>query len=106
LGGRGRWISEFEASLVYRVSFRTARGTQRNPVSKKQTKKPTKQKNHTSITKTNTISGWKKAFKSNGPRKQAGVSILTTNKIDFQSKVTKCEKYSSKGKSIKRNSQF
>ena len=33
-GGRGRLISEFEASLVYRMSFRTARGTQRNPVSK------------------------------------------------------------------------
>ena len=29
-------ISEFEVSLVYRVSFRTARTTQRNPVSKKQ----------------------------------------------------------------------
>ena len=27
-------ISEFEASLVYRVSSRTARATQRNPVSK------------------------------------------------------------------------
>jgi hypothetical protein len=35
LGGRGRQISEFQASLVYRVSFRTARATQRNPVSKK-----------------------------------------------------------------------
>jgi hypothetical protein len=34
LGGRGRWISEFEASLVYRVSSKTARATQRNPVSK------------------------------------------------------------------------
>jgi hypothetical protein len=33
LGGRGRQISEFEASLVYRVSSRTARATQRNPVS-------------------------------------------------------------------------
>jgi hypothetical protein len=33
LGGRDRWISEFEASLVYRVSSRTARTTQRNPVS-------------------------------------------------------------------------
>jgi hypothetical protein len=30
--GRGRRISEFEASLVYRVSSRTARDTQRNPV--------------------------------------------------------------------------
>jgi hypothetical protein len=35
LGGRGRRISEFEASLVYKVSSRTARATQRNPVSKK-----------------------------------------------------------------------
>ena len=29
LGGRGKQISEFEASLVYRVSSRTARATQR-----------------------------------------------------------------------------
>jgi hypothetical protein len=36
LGGRGRRISEFEASLVYKVSSRTARAIQRNPVSKKQ----------------------------------------------------------------------
>jgi hypothetical protein len=36
LGGRGRQISQFEASLVYRVSFRTARATQRNPVLKNQ----------------------------------------------------------------------
>jgi hypothetical protein len=36
--GRGRWISEFEDSLVYRVSSRTARATQRNPVSTKQNK--------------------------------------------------------------------
>jgi hypothetical protein len=34
LGVRGRKISEFKASLVYRVSSRTARVTQRNPVSK------------------------------------------------------------------------
>jgi hypothetical protein len=39
LGGRGRWISEFEASLVYKVSSRTARATQRNPVSKNKNKK-------------------------------------------------------------------
>jgi hypothetical protein len=43
LGGRGRQISEFEASLVYRVNSRTARATQRKPVSKnKQTKTKTK----------------------------------------------------------------
>jgi hypothetical protein len=45
LGGRGRWISEFEASLVYRVSSRTARAIQRIPVLKK--KKETKTKNKT-----------------------------------------------------------
>jgi hypothetical protein len=45
MGGRGRRISEFEASLVYRVSSRTARATQRNPVSKnKQTNKTQKNK--------------------------------------------------------------
>jgi hypothetical protein len=38
LGSRGRQISEFEASLVYKVSSRTARATQRNPVSKNKTK--------------------------------------------------------------------
>jgi hypothetical protein len=41
LGGRGRQISEFEASLVYRVSSRTARAIKRNPVSKKQKRKNT-----------------------------------------------------------------
>ena len=30
----GRRISEFKASLVYRVTSKTARATQRNPVSK------------------------------------------------------------------------
>jgi hypothetical protein len=43
LGGRGRLISGFKASLVYNVSARTARAIHRNPVSKKQNK--TKQKN-------------------------------------------------------------
>jgi hypothetical protein len=37
-GGRGRWISEFEASLVYKVSSGTARAIQRNPVLKNNTK--------------------------------------------------------------------
>jgi hypothetical protein len=38
---KAAWISEFKDSLVYRVSSRTARATQRNPVSKK-TKTKTK----------------------------------------------------------------
>jgi hypothetical protein len=45
-GGRGRQISEFQASLVYKVSSRTARGIQRNPVSKKPNQtKPKQNKN-------------------------------------------------------------
>jgi hypothetical protein len=36
---RDRQISEFKASLAYRESSRTARATQRNPVSKKKKKK-------------------------------------------------------------------
>jgi hypothetical protein len=40
--GRGRQISEFEASLVYRVSSRTVRAIQKNPVSKKKKKKKRK----------------------------------------------------------------
>ena len=52
LGGRGRWIFEFEANLVYRASSRKGRTTPRSPVSKtKQTKqqqqKPKKNKTHT-----------------------------------------------------------
>jgi hypothetical protein len=44
LGGRGRQISEFGASLVYRVSSKTARATQRNPVSgEKERKKERKE---------------------------------------------------------------
>jgi hypothetical protein len=52
-GGRGRQISEFEANLVYRVSSRTARAIQRNPVSKNKTTttktKTNKQKSFLSV---------------------------------------------------------
>jgi hypothetical protein len=61
LGGRGRRISEFEDSLVYEVSSRTARAIQRNPVSGKKKKKRIKCKAEinqvettTTTTKTNT----------------------------------------------------
>jgi hypothetical protein len=48
LGGRGRQISEFKASLVYKVSSRTARAIQRKPVSKNQEKTNKQKKNLTS----------------------------------------------------------
>jgi hypothetical protein len=44
LGGRGKQISEFKASLVYKVSSRTARAKQRNPASKNKTKQNKKKK--------------------------------------------------------------
>jgi hypothetical protein len=55
LGGRGRWISEFKDSLVYKVSSRTARAIQRNPVSKKQNK--TKQNKKTKTKSANCVRG-------------------------------------------------
>jgi hypothetical protein len=60
LGGRGKQISEFEASLVYRVSSRTARAIQRNPVSKNK-----KQKNKTN-----------KRVKVSGPK---GIKLSSTS---------------------------
>jgi hypothetical protein len=36
---RGKWTSEFEASLIYKVSSRTARAIQRNSVLEKKKKK-------------------------------------------------------------------
>jgi hypothetical protein len=42
MGGRGKQISEFETSLVYKVGSRTARDTQRKKKNKKQTNKTTK----------------------------------------------------------------
>jgi exonuclease III len=38
------------------------------------------------------VKGWKTIFQENGPKKQAGVAILISNKIDFQPKVTKKDK--------------
>jgi hypothetical protein len=63
-GGRGRRISEFEASLVYKVSSRIARAIQRNPVSKK----TNKQKNQTKPNQTKNKKQTKK--KANKQKKQ------------------------------------
>jgi hypothetical protein len=69
LGDRGRWISESEASLVYRVSSRTARATQRSPVSKTTTTK--KKKNPKQQNKTN-----KKPKATSKSKKYAGRIII------------------------------
>jgi hypothetical protein len=56
------------------------------------------------------VKGWKKVFLASDPRKQARVTILISNKIDFQPKVIKHDEgghsYSSLRKSTKRKSQF
>jgi hypothetical protein len=60
VGGRGRRISEFEASLVYRVRSRTARAIQRNPVSKQTNKQNKKTKKEIDHTGENTVGeGWR-----------------------------------------------
>ena len=56
------------------------------------------------------MKGWKTIFQANGMKKQAGVAILISDKIDFQPKVIKKDKegtsYSSMVKSNNMNSQF
>jgi exonuclease III len=39
-----------------------------------------------------TVKGWETIFQANGPKKQAAVAILISNKIDFQPKVIKKDK--------------
>jgi exonuclease III len=38
------------------------------------------------------VKGWKTIFQANGPKKQVGVAIIISNKIDFQPKVIKKDK--------------
>jgi hypothetical protein len=33
------------------------------------------------------VKGWKAIFQANGPKKQAGIAILISNKISFQPKI-------------------
>jgi exonuclease III len=56
------------------------------------------------------VKGWKTIFQENGPKKQVGVAILISDKIDFQSNLSKKTRrgssYTSKVKSSKRKSPF
>jgi exonuclease III len=38
------------------------------------------------------VKGWKKIYQVNGPRKQAGVAILISDKIDFKPTLIKGDK--------------
>lgn len=44
MGGKDRWIPEFEATLIYRLNSRTAQTTQRNPAFKKKRKEKRKER--------------------------------------------------------------
>jgi 3-phenylpropionate/cinnamic acid dioxygenase small subunit len=105
LGGRGRWISEFETSLVYRVSSRTARATQRNPVSKNPPKQNKTKQNKTKQNKTPHLKEKKRKLESSTvllrlqkqqgvhmQKKAVGSSSHTTLKIYLKmSKGVKCK---------------
>jgi hypothetical protein len=58
MGGRSRQISEFKASLIYKVSSRIARATQRNPVLEKKKKKEEEKKNQSSCSIVWTLVIW------------------------------------------------
>jgi hypothetical protein len=72
LGGGGRQISEFEARLVYRVSSRTGRAIQRNPLSENKNKnkntKPKKPKKPTNQTTTTTTTTTTKTTNQTKPK--------------------------------------
>jgi exonuclease III len=38
------------------------------------------------------VKGWKKIYQANGPRKQAGVAILISDKVDFKPTLIKLDK--------------
>lgn len=38
------------------------------------------------------MKGWKKIFQKNGPKKQAGIAILISDKINFKPKFVRTEK--------------
>jgi hypothetical protein len=57
------------------------------------------------------VKGWKTIFQANCPKKQAAVTMLISNEIDFHQqklsrKIRKDTSYSSKEKSTKMDSQF
>jgi hypothetical protein len=83
LGGRSRWISEFEASLVYKVSSRTTRAIQRNPVSKNQKKKKKIHlrgwRNGWRMVKSTDCSSRGPEFKSQQPQGGSQPSVIRSN---------------------------
>jgi hypothetical protein len=79
LGGRGRWISEFEASLVYKV---TARAIRRNPVSKNKKQKTTTTKKSYKAKKKKTNNPREAALVDRGSRPNALNVFKKQNEIE------------------------
>jgi hypothetical protein len=64
LGGRGRWISEFEASLVYKSEFQDSQSYTEKPcLKKKKNKKITKNKKQNKTKQTTTTKKIDQRFK-------------------------------------------
>jgi heme-binding NEAT domain protein len=82
LGGRGRWISEFKASLVYRVSSRTARAIQRNPVSK--TKQNKTKQNKTKTNQNKPKQKKKKKKRKTSKEKEFGFRAIVVQGMELQ----------------------
>jgi hypothetical protein len=72
--GRGRKISEFEASLVYRVSSGTARATQRNSVLKKKKRKKERKEEKKKETKQTSWAWWHRPLGSDDKERQISVT--------------------------------
>jgi hypothetical protein len=49
MGGRGRQISKFKVSQIYRATSRTVKDTQRSPISKQQQQNKAKTKQNTVV---------------------------------------------------------
>jgi hypothetical protein len=94
LGGGGRHISEFQASLVYRVSSRTARAIQRNPISKQNTTKDNKTKQNNKQTNKKTPKHLKSTLKISN---LIGRKIILTNWSPQSSQVLSHQPKSTQG---------
>ena len=82
--GRGRRISEFEASLVYKVSSRTARVIQRNPVSEKRKGKERKGKERKGKERKGKEKGKERKGNRKGGRKGLGLAVSGSLELSLQ----------------------
>jgi hypothetical protein len=90
LGGRGRQISEFEASLFYRVGSRTARATEKlclkktkqNKTKQNKTNKQNKNKNKPNKTT------WHHQYPVNPPQRVLDTPVHQKSKIQISNHIS------------------